>query len=150
MQEIQCLIGWVLWVGVDCCVFGECQIVIDCDVIQVDGGMCCVLIIGGWVVLCLVVNKLMKVGIVIIDLIMDYVVVVLCGIYVGQLLLDLDYVEDSEVGMDGNFIMIGVGCLIEIQMLVEGVIFLCFEMNQLLDLVEGGIVVLVVVQKVVI
>ena len=146
-QEIQRLIGRSLRAGVDRQALGERQIVVDCDVIQADGGTRCASITGGWVALRLAVNKLLKAGIITTDPIMDHVAAVSCGIYAGQPVLDLDYAEDSEAGTDGNFIMTGAGRLIEVQMSAEGATFSRTEMNQLLDMSEVGIAELVCAQK---
>jgi ribonuclease PH len=62
-----------------------------------------------------------------------------CGIYAGQPVLDLDYPEDSEAGVDGNFIMLGNKTLIEVQMSAEGSVFSRDQMNQLMDLAEKGV-----------
>ncbi|GLK66171.1 MULTISPECIES: ribonuclease PH [Paracoccus] len=146
-QEIQRLIGRALRAGVDRRALGERQIVIDCDVIQADGGTRCASITGGWVALRLAVNRLLKAGIITSDPIMDHVAAVSCGIYAGQAVLDLDYAEDSEAGTDGNFIMTGAGRLIEVQMSAEGATFTRSEMNQLLDLAEAGVAELVRAQN---
>ena len=144
--EIQRLIGRALRAGVDRVALGERQITVDCDVIQADGGTRCASITGGWVALRLAVNKLMKVGDVITDPLVDPVAAVSCGIYAGQPVLDLDYPEDSEAGVDGNFIMTGSGKLIEVQMSAEGSAFSRDQMNQLIDLAEKGIGELVAAQ----
>ncbi|WP_347311743.1 ribonuclease PH [Defluviimonas sp. SAOS-178_SWC] len=146
-QEIQRLIGRALRAGVDRVALGERQIVVDCDVIQADGGTRCASITGGWVALRLAVNKLIKAGAVISDPLVDHVAAVSCGIYAGQSVLDLDYAEDSEAGTDGNFILTGRGRLIEVQMSAEGATFSRDEMNKLLDLAESGIATLVEAQK---
>ncbi len=145
--EIQRLIGRSLRAGVDRVALGERQITIDCDVIQADGGTRCAAITGGWVALRLAVNKLMKAGDVISDPLLDPVAAVSCGIYAGQPVLDLDYPEDSEAGVDGNFIMTGSKQLIEVQMSAEGSIFSRNQMNQLMDLAEKGVGELVGAQK---
>lgn len=145
--EIQRLIGRSLRAGVDRVALGERQITIDCDVIQADGGTRCASITGGWVALRLAVNKLMKAGDVITDPLMDPVAAVSCGIYAGQPVLDLDYPEDSEAGVDGNFIMTGSGNLIEVQMSAEGSVFSRDQMNQLMDLAEKGVGELVAAAK---
>jgi ribonuclease PH len=126
---------------------GERQIVIDCDVIQADGGTRCAAITGGWVALRLAVNRLIKTGAVTSDPIVDHVAAVSCGIYAGQPVLDLDYAEDSEAGTDGNFILTGRGRLVEVQMSAEGATFSRDEMGRLLDLAEKGIGELVAAQK---
>ena len=145
--EIQRLIGRALRAGVDRVALGERQITIDCDVIQADGGTRCASITGGWVALRLAVDKLMKAGLVTSNPLVDPVAAVSCGIYAGQPVLDLDYPEDSEAGVDGNFIMLASGRLIEVQMSAEGATYSRDQMNQLLDLAEKGVAELVVAQK---
>ncbi|WP_299728373.1 ribonuclease PH [uncultured Tateyamaria sp.] len=137
--EIQRLIGRALRAGVDRVALGERQITIDCDVLQADGGTRCASITGGWVALRLAVDKLMKAGDVISNPLISPVAAVSCGIYAGQPVLDLDYPEDSEAGVDGNFIMMGDGQLIEIQMSAEGSTFSRDQMNNLMDLAEKGV-----------
>jgi ribonuclease PH len=146
-QEIQRLIGRSLRAGIDRVALGERQITIDCDVIQADGGTRCAAITGGWVALRLAVDKLMKAGDVISDPILDHVAAVSCGVYAGQTVLDLDYPEDSEAGVDGNFVLTGAGRLIEVQMSAEGATFSRDEMAALLDLAEAGCSRLVEAQK---
>jgi ribonuclease PH len=145
--EIQRLIGRSLRAGVDRVALGERQITVDCDVIQADGGTRCASITGGWVALRLAVNKLMKAGDVISDPLIDPVAAVSCGIYAGQPVLDLDYPEDSEAGVDGNFVMTGSGRLIEVQMSAEGATFSREQMDKLLTLAESGVADLVAAQK---
>ena len=146
-QEIQRLIGRALRAGVDRVALGERQISIDCDVIQADGGTRCASITGGWVALRLAVNALMKAGEVTTDPLTDHVAAVSCGIYAGQPVLDLDYVEDSDAGTDANFVMTGAGGLVEIQGSAEGATFSRDEFNQLMDLAEKGVAELVAAQK---
>ena len=146
-QEIQRLVGRALRAGVDRSALGERQIVIDCDVIQADGGTRCAAITGGWVALRLAVNRLLQAGVIVSDPILDHVAAVSCGIYAGQEVLDLDYAEDSVAGTDGNFVMTGRGRLIEVQMSAEGATFSRAEMGLLLDLAEHGSVALVAAQK---
>ena len=137
--EIQRLIGRSLRAGVDRVALGERQITIDCDVLQADGGTRCASITGGWIALRLAVNKLMKAGDVVSDPLVDPVAAVSCGIYAGQPVLDLDYPEDSEAGVDGNFIMTGSKKLIEVQMSAEGSLFSRTQLNELMDLAEKGV-----------
>ncbi|MGH1464037.1 MAG: ribonuclease PH [Cognatishimia sp.] len=137
--EIQRLIGRSLRAGVDRVALGERQITVDCDVIQADGGTRCASITGGWVALRLAVNKLMKTGEIVTDPLVSPVAAISCGIYAGQPVLDLDYPEDSEAGVDGNFIMLGNKNLIEVQMSAEGSVFSRDQMNQLMDLAEKGV-----------
>ena len=145
--EIQRLIGRSLRAGVDRVALGERQISIDCDVIQADGGTRCASITGGWVALRLAVNKLMKAGDIVSDPLVDPVAAVSCGIYAGQSVLDLDYPEDSDAGVDGNFIMTGTKRLIEVQMSAEGSTFSREQMDELLNLAEKGVGELVEMQK---
>jgi ribonuclease PH len=137
-QEIQRLIGRSLRAGVDLVGLGERQIVVDCDVIQADGGTRCAAITGGWVALRIAVGKLMAAGLVLRDPFLAPVAAVSCGIYAGQPVLDLDYPEDSAAGVDGNFVMAG-DRLVEIQMSAEGATFSTTELGQLLDLARAGI-----------
>ena len=136
-QEIQRLIGRSLRAGVDRVALGERQIVVDCDVIQADGGTRCASITGGWVALKLAVNKLMAARLITSDPFIAPVSAISCGIYAGQALLDLDYPEDSEAGVDGNFVVTD-GRLIEVQMSAEGATFTREQMDALLDLALEG------------
>ena len=126
---------------------GERQISIDCDVIQADGGTRCASITGGWVALRLAVNALMKAGDITSDPLTDNVAAVSCGIYAGQPVLDLDYLEDSDAGTDANFVMTGKGGLVEIQGSAEGATFSRDEFNTLMDLAEKGVAELVAAQN---
>jgi ribonuclease PH len=137
--EIQRLIGRSLRAGVDRVAMGERQITVDCDVLQADGGTRCASITGGWVALRLAVQKLMKAGDLVTNPLISPVAAISCGIYAGQPVLDLDYPEDSEAGVDGNFILLGNGQLIEIQMSAEGSTFSRDQMNTLMDLAEKGV-----------
>ncbi len=146
-QEIQRLIGRSLRAGIDRSALGERQIVVDCDVLQADGGTRCASITGGWVALRIAVNRLLASGTIVSDPIVDHVAAVSCGIYAGQPVLDLDYPEDSAAGTDGNFVMTGRGRLIEVQMSAEGATFARDEMLELLDLAEAGSNLLVAAQR---
>ena len=146
-QEIQRLIGRALRACVDRSVLGERQIVIDCDVLQADGGTRCASITGGWVALRLAANELLKSGQITADPIRDHVAAVSCGIYGGQPILDLDYPEDSEASVDGNFVMTSAGRLVEVQTSAEGETFSRDEMSALLDLAGRGAHALVAAQK---
>lgn len=145
--EIQRLIGRSLRAGVDRVALGERQITVDCDVIQADGGTRCASITGGWVALKIAVLKLMKTGEVVSDPMVDPVAAISCGIYAGQAVMDLDYPEDSEAGVDGNFIMTASHRLIEVQMSAEGSTFSRDQMNQLMDLAEKGVGELATLQR---
>ena len=144
--EIQRLIGRSLRAGVDRVALGERQITIDCDVIQADGGTRCAAITGGWVALRIAVNRLLKTREIISDPLIQPVAAVSCGIYAGQAVLDLDYPEDSDAGVDGNFIMMSNKQLIEVQMSAEGSTYSRDQMMQLLNLAEKGVAELVTAQ----
>ena len=145
--EIQRLIGRSLRAGVDRVALGERQITVDCDVIQADGGTRCASISGGWVALKLAVNKLLKEGIISTDPLISPIAAISCGIYAGQPVLDLDYAEDSEAGVDGNFIMMGSGSMIETQISAEGATYSRNQLNELMDLAIKGIGELIIAQQ---
>ena len=145
--EIQRLIGRSLRSVVDRVVLGERQITVDCDVIQADGGTRCASITGGWVALRLAVNKLIEKKIIKDDPILDHVAAISCGIYAGTPLVDLDYLEDSDAGVDANFVMSSDMKLIEIQSSAEGARFTRDEFNTLMDLAENGLSSLIDAQK---
>jgi len=128
-QEIQRLIGRSLRAVVDLKLLGERQITVDCDVIQADGGTRTAAISGAWVALRLAVDtlKLEK------DPIVKQVAAVSCGIHDGQAVLDLDYVEDSQAGCDGNFVLTSDGSIVEAQVTAEGE---CYDEEGLLRLLR--------------
>ena len=136
--EIQRLIRRSLRAGVDRLSLGERQITIDCDVIQADGGTRCASITGGWMALRLAIDNLMDSNIILTDPLVSPVAAVSCGIYAGQPVLDLDYSEDSEAGVDGNFIMLENGNLIETQISAESATYSRDQLNSLIDLAEKG------------
>ncbi len=133
-QEIQRLIGRSLRAVVDLKALGERQIVIDCDVIQADGGTRTASISGAWVALRLAVDtlKLEK------DPIVTQVAAVSCGIHDGTAVLDLDYIEDSSAGSDGNFVLTGDGAIVEAQISAEGATFDDEALLRLLRLAKIG------------
>jgi ribonuclease PH len=137
--EIQRLIGRSLRAGVDRVALGERQITVDCDVIQADGGTRCASITGGWVALKLAVNKLLREGVLLSDPLISPIAAISCGIYAGQTIADLDYAEDSEAGVDGNFIMMGSGSMIETQISAEGSTYSRNQLDELMDLAVKGI-----------
>ena len=136
--EIQRLIGRSLRAGVDRLSRGERQITVDCDVIQADGGTRCASITGGWVALRIAIDELLKSGTLSNDPLISPVAAISCGIYAGQPVLDLDYSEDSEAGVDGNFIMLGNGKMIETQISAEGATYSRDQLNSLINLAEKG------------
>jgi ribonuclease PH len=145
--EIQRLIGRSLRAGVDRVALGERQITVDCDVIQADGGTRCASISGGWVALKLAVKKLLQEGTVTTDPLISPIAAISCGIYAGQPILDLDYSEDSEAGVDGNFVMMGSGNMIETQISAEGSTYSRSQLDELMDLAIKGIKDLIIAQE---
>lgn len=119
-QEIQRLIGRSLRAITDLKALGERQIVLDCDVIQADGGTRTASISGAWVALRLAVDKLLAEGKLTTDPIRQKVAAISCGIYNGNPVLDLDYDEDSNAGADANFVLTQDGNIAEAQATAEG------------------------------
>ena len=132
-QEIQRLIGRSLRAVTDLQKLGERQIVLDCDVIQADGGTRTAAISGAWVALRLAVDKLMAAGAIAEDPIMHKVAAVSCGIHQGTPVLDLDYIEDSAADADANFVLIEGGKIAEAQATAEGA---CYDEESLLRLLR--------------
>ena len=122
-QEIQRLIGRSLRAVVDLEALGERQVTLDCDVIQADGGTRTASISGAWVALRIAIDKLLASGDLKADPIRSKVAAVSCGIHNGAAVLDLDYLEDSTAGSDGNFVLTGEGNLVEAQVSAEGEVF---------------------------
>jgi ribonuclease PH len=146
-QEIQRLIGRALRAGTDRVVLGERQIIVDCDVIQADGGTRTASITGGWVALRLAAQTLVDRGVLRENPISQHIAAVSCGVVGGQVVLDLDYVEDSDAGTDANFVMTGSGGLVELQGSAEGAPFSEEEFVGMLRLARAGIAELVEAQK---
>ncbi|HVR91870.1 MAG TPA: ribonuclease PH [Novosphingobium sp.] len=119
-QEIQRLIGRSLRAVTDLRKLGERQITLDCDVIQADGGTRTAAISGAWVALRLAVQKLIAAGAIAEDPLTEKVAAVSCGIYKGNPVLDLDYLEDSAADADANFVLIEGGKIAEVQATAEG------------------------------
>jgi ribonuclease PH len=132
-QEIQRLIGRSLRAVVDLPKLGERQIVVDCDVIQADGGTRTAAISGAWVALRIAVNKLLAAKAIAEDPIRTQVAAVSCGIHNGTAVLDLDYDEDSQAGCDGNFVLTADGSIVEAQVTAEGE---CYDEEGLLRLLR--------------
>lgn len=114
-HEIQRLIGRSLRAITDMSAFGERQLRIDCDVLQADGGTRTASITGAYVALYLAFQKLLKGNLISKHPLQDFVSAISCGIYEGEVVLDLDYAEDSAAQADANFVLTGRGGIIEIQ-----------------------------------
>lgn len=146
-QEIQRLIGRSLRSSIDLKLLGERQIVIDCDVLEADGGTRTASITGGYVALALACRTLMQRGQIKKNPMLHPVAAVSCGIAGGTPLLDLDYEEDSSASVDANFVMTGAGQIIEVQMSGEEATFSRGEMDALFTLAEAGIAELITLQQ---
>ncbi|MDO9459591.1 MAG: ribonuclease PH, partial [Alphaproteobacteria bacterium] len=146
-QEIQRLIGRALRGVVQFEGMGERQIVIDCDVIQADGGTRTASITGGYVALVQCFKWMQKSGMIAKLPLLDSVAAVSCGIYKGVPLLDLDYPEDSEAEVDANFVITGTGGIIEIQGTAEQKPFSEADFTALLALAKKGVADLTAMQQ---
>ena len=146
-QEIQRLVGRSLRAICDMSALGERQIVIDCDVLQADGGTRTAAITGGFVALSHCVAFMQKTGVVTKPVLKDHVAAISCGIVKGEAMLDLDYSEDSTAETDANFVLTGAGGLVEIQGTAEGAPFSEEQLGDLLRLARKGIGELIELQK---
>ena len=132
--EIQRLIGRSLRASLDLEKLQELQIKIDCDVINADGGTRTASITGGWVVLKMLVESLIKNKTLKNNPIKDQVAAISCGIFKGEEILDLDYFEDSNTEIDANFVVSKSKNLIEVQTTAEKGGFTKTQLNTLIDM----------------
>ena len=146
-QEIQRLIGRSLRAVIDLEKLGERSIQIDCDVIQADGGTRTAAITGAYVALHDAITYLLDKQIISESPLRDAVAAISVGIYKGEAVLDLDYLEDSGCETDMNVVMTGSGGFVEIQGTAEGEPFCRDAMNAMLDLAAAGITDLLQKQK---
>jgi ribonuclease PH len=146
-QEIQRLIGRSLRAVIDLTALGERQIVLDCDVLQADGGTRCASITGALVALHDAVGTLLTNGKLTASPLKDFVAAVSVGIVDGVPALDLDYPEDSACDTDMNVVMTGSGGMVEVQGTAEGTPFTRAELDTLLALAEQGIGEIIAAQK---
>src|SRR5919199_6087011 len=137
-QEIQRLIGRALRAVVDRAAMGEMTVTLDCDVITADGGTRCAAITGAWVALHLAFRHCLRMNIMSAMPLRDQVAAVSCGLWSGQPVLDLDYAEDSKAQADANFVLTGVGGLVEVQGTAEGAPFSEAQLLELLRLARKG------------
>jgi ribonuclease PH len=146
-QEIQRLIGRSLRAVVDLPKLGERQILIDCDVLQADGGTRTAAITGAWVALHDCIKWMAARDMIRDGALRDHVAAVSCGLYKGMAVLDLDYPEDSEADADANFVMTGSGGIVEVQGTAETTPFSQEAFDQLMVLARKGVGELISLQK---
>lgn len=146
-QEIKRLIGRSLRAVVDLEKLQNFQIIVDCDVLQADGGTRTASITGGFVALYLACQKLVETGQLPRMPVREFLAAVSCGIKDGDVLLDLDYEEDSSADTDSNFVLTESGKIVEIQATAEGKAFDEETFAKLLSLARKGIGELIAVQK---
>ena len=145
--EIQRLIGRSLRAAIDLEKLGERQIIVDCDVMQADGGTRTASITGAWVALYQACEGLVAQGLLKENPVTDNMAAVSCGIVDGECRLDLEYVEDSAAQADANFVLTETGGVIEIQASAEETPFTADEMSELIRLAGVGISELCKLQK---
>lgn len=145
--EIQRLIGRSLRAVVDLQKLGERQIIIDCDVMQADGGTRTASISGAWVALYQACQALVEKKLISENPITDNMAAVSCGIVEGECRLDLEYVEDSAAQADANFVLTNTGGVIEVQASAEDTPFTPEDMSELMRLAGKGITEICALQK---
>ncbi len=145
--EIQRLIGRALRAAIDLEKLGERQVIIDCDVMQADGGTRTASITGAWVALYQACDALVKSGAITENPVTDRMAAVSCGIVDGECRLDLEYVEDSAAQADANFVLTETGGIIEVQASSEDTPFSPDEMAELMRLAQKGISELCAMQR---
>jgi ribonuclease PH len=146
-HEIQRLIGRSLRTVVDTAALGERTVIIDCDVLQADGGTRTASITGAFVALTMALRQLVKFGVLKAMPLRDYVAATSVGVVRGTAMLDLAYDEDSQADVDMNVVMTGSGKLIEVQATAERVPFDDAQMAEMMGLARAGIAQLVETQK---
>lgn len=145
-QEIQRLIGRSLRTVCDMVALGERQVVVDCDVLQADGGTRTAAISGGYVALHDALTRVMQSGGLTTHPLTDTCAAVSVGVIDGTPMLDLPYVEDVRADTDMNVVMTGSGSFVEVQGTAEGAAFDRNELDALLDLASDGIARITAVQ----
>lgn len=146
-QEIQRLIGRSLRAITDLESMGERQILVDCDVIRADGGTRCAAITGSYVAIHLAFKKLVKRGLLHKIPLMGELAAISCGIINGKIMVDLDYIEDSNAEVDANFVISSNLNIIEIQASAEKTPFNDQQLNQMLAMAKDSISNLISIQR---
>jgi|TARA_B100001059_G_C17813117_1_gene573493 ribonuclease PH len=135
-QEIQRLIGRSLRASLDLNQMNEKQILIDCDVIQADGGTRTASITGGWVALNLCIQKMMRIGLIKRNPLQSQIAAISCGILDNEVIIDLDYDEDSSADVDANLVFTNNFNLIEIQSSAEQKVFSTEELMKMIGIAK--------------
>ena len=146
-HEIQRLIGRSLRSVMDMTALGERSIIVDCDVIQADGGTRTAAITGGYVAVALAIKQLVAFGALKQSPLRDHVAAISVGIVSGEGMLDLCYDEDSRAEVDMNIVMTGAGQFVELQATAEKIAFDDAQLGRLLELGRSGVTQLIEVQK---
>jgi ribonuclease PH len=146
-MEIQRLIGRSLRTVVDMQLLGERSIVLDCDVLQADGGTRTAAITGAYIALAAAIGQMLKFGTLKKNPLIDYVAATSVGVINGTPMLDLCYQEDSQAEVDMNVVMTGAGKFVEVQATAEKSAFDDAQLAALLGLARAGIQDLVAIQK---
>jgi ribonuclease PH len=145
--EIQRLIGRSLRAVTDMIALGERQLIVDCDVLQADGGTRTAAITGGFAALHRALTRLVDGGLLATLPLREPVAAVSCGLVGGTPLLDLDYAEDSTAAADANFVLTASGGIVEIQVTAEEVPIDAAAFRSLQELAAGGIASLTALQR---
>jgi ribonuclease PH len=146
-QEIQRLIGRALRSVCDMALLGERQVIVDCDVLQADGGTRTAAICGGYVALHDALTRLVGQGVIGAHPLTAFCAAVSVGVVDGTPVLDLPYVEDSRAEVDMNLVMTSEGRFVEVQGTAEGMAFTRGELDEMLGLGEKGIAEIVELQQ---
>ena len=146
-QEIRRLIGRSLRAAIDLDLLGERTLIVDCDVLQADGGTRTAAVTGGYVAVALALRRLARRGIVSPETLKPLVAAVSTGVVGGEVQLDLCYAEDRDAEVDLNVVMMDDGRLIDVQGTAEGTPFSRETLNRMLDLAAQGIVQLIQRQR---
>ncbi|MCY4189529.1 MAG: ribonuclease PH [Bryobacterales bacterium] len=145
--EIQRLIGRSLRAAVDLEKLGERTVIVDCDVMQADGGTRTASITGGWVAMACAIRHLRKFGVIDASPLRHYVAAISVGIVDGVAMLDLCYQEDSRADVDMNVVMTSAGDFVEVQASAEGSTFDRAELDAQLGMAARGIEDLIAAQR---
>jgi len=145
--EIQRLIGRSLRAGIDLSKMPGISMFVDCDVVEADGGTRTAAITGGYLAMMLAVKKLIEKGTISASPLTRNIAAVSAGMLNGEMLLDLDFSEDSAADVDMNVVMTDAFEIVEIQGTGEGSTFTIDEMNRLVSLTKGGIAQLIEIQN---